>query len=250
MNETEAKRQKLLQRDPYAPDAEDRFVFGGRRFRSEEITEQLRGFLTDERAARIEEVLASRTRTVTPVVEGIVNMGNVSAVMRSAEALGYQDFHVITDGQSFKNSKRTSQGAEKWLDVFQWDTALDCIEHLKESGYRILTTHLGTGSDPVERFDYTERTAVVFGNERDGVSEEMLRLTDATVILPIEGFVQSYNISVAGALTLYHAYRDRIARRGHQGDLSRDELDELRAVYYLRSVRRAPEILRKAAEEW
>ena len=247
MGDVERKRERLLTGDPYVPGAPDRFVFGGRRFAVEEIAANLRPFLTDERASRIDEVLSRRTRTVVPVVEGIINMGNVSAVMRSAEALGYQSFHVITDGRSFKNSQRTSQGAEKWLDVFQWDSAADCAAHLRENGYRILTTHLGDGSRPIERLEFTARTAIVFGNERDGVSEEMLRLTDETIILPIEGFVQSYNISVAAALALCHAYRDRLDRQGLHGDLSADEIAELRAIFYLRSVRRAEQILSDAA---
>lgn len=247
MDQPLEKRERLLSGDPYVPGTSDRFVFGGRRFAVAEITEILRPFLTDDRAARIEDVVVGRTRSVVPVVEGLVNMGNVSAVMRSAEALGYQSFHVVTDGQAFKNSKRTSQGAEKWLDVYPWSTPADCVEHLKQQGYRILATHLGGTSRPIAEQNFTDRTAIVFGNERDGVSKEMLERTDENIVLPIEGFVQSYNISVAAALALYHAYRDRIARQGFHGDLTRTEIEELRAVYYLRSVRRAEQILAEAA---
>lgn len=248
MDDAAEKRDRLLATDPYARGTPDRFVFARRRFSVSEITGTLRPFLTDERAARIEEVLAGRTRTVVPVVEGLVNMGNVSAVMRSAEALGYQDFHVITDGQSFKDSRRTSQGAEKWLDVFQWPTAADGAAFLKSRGYHVVAAHLNEDAIPIDELDFTNPTALVFGNERDGVSEKMMELADEMMVVPMAGFVQSFNISVAAAVALYHAYRDRIARTGFHGDLSDDELDELRAAYFLRSVRRAPEILEKSVE--
>lgn len=239
----------MLRTDAIDPEDEDHFVFGGRRFSVVEIARILRPLITEERVARIEEVLARRTRTVVPVIEGLVNMGNVSAVMRSADALGYQDFHVITGGESFKDSQRTSQGAEKWLDVYGWTSPAECAAYLKNDGYRILTTHLSTEARPIDAFDFTEKTALVFGNERDGVSEEMLSRSDETIILPIEGFVQSYNISVAAAIALYHAYRDRLTRQGWHGDLTSKEIDELRAHFYLRSVRRADHILAKAAED-
>ena len=249
MASTDEKRERLLKSGPYGPLRDDRFVFGGRRFSPREVVEKLTPFLTPERVERIDDVLRGRTRTVVPVVEGLVNMGNVSAVMRSAEALGFQDFHVITGGESFKDSKRTSQGAEKWLDVFQWPTPADCAAYLKSEGCRIVATHLSEESIPIDDVDFTVPTAVVFGNERDGISNEMLDLADEKVIVPMVGFVQSFNISVAAAVTLYHAYRDRLARQGHHGDLSDDERAELRAVYYLRSVRRASEILEKAIQE-
>ncbi len=214
-----------------------------------EIARVLRPFLTEERAARIDEVLARRTRTVVPVIEGLVNIGNVSAVMRTAEALGYQDFHVITGGGKFKDSQRTSQGAEKWLDVYKWPSPADCVAHLRANGYRILATHLDSEARPIDTFDFTRPTAIVFGNERDGVSAEMLEAADERVILPIDGFVQSYNISVAAAMALYHAYRDRLERQGYHGDLTPHEIDELRARFYMRSVRQAERILTEAAEK-
>lgn len=237
------KRQELLTTNPYSPQYEDRFVFGGRRYEPREIIDTLTDFLTPERRDRIEAVLAERTYRFATVVEGIVNVGNVSAVMRSAEALGFQPFHVITGDETFKNSQRTSQGAEKWLDVYRWETAADCIAHLHDGGYRVVVTHLDETSVPIGEVDFTEKTALVFGNEKEGVSQEMLRLADARCIIPMSGFVQSFNISVAAALSLYHARQDRLGRMGRHGDLSDAERSELRAVFYLKSVRHARKIL-------
>lgn len=244
MEQLARKRQELLTSNPYSPQNENRFVFGDRRYTPDEIVARLTEFVTTERQIRIEEVLAHRTSRVATVVEGLVNVGNVSAVMRSAEALGFQPFHLVTGDDSFKDSKRTSQGAEKWLDVFQWDTTAECVAQLRQNGYKVVVTHLDETAMDIDEIDFTQKTALVFGNEKEGVSSAMLELSDARCIIPMSGFVQSFNISVAAALALYHARQDRIARLGANGDLSDGELAELRAVYYLRSVRHARKILK------
>ncbi|ARA95102.1 hypothetical protein AWN76_010680 [Rhodothermaceae bacterium RA] len=210
------------------------------------VIDTLAPHMTPERLARIDAVLAGRTYTVATVVEGLVNTGNVRAVMRTAEGLGFQDFHVITGGEAFKGSERVSQGAEKWLDVHVWDSPAACARHLKERGFAIVATHLDEAAVPIDAVDFTQPTALVLGNERDGVSEAMLALADRRVVIPMTGFVQSFNISVAAALGLYHAYRDRLARQGYHGDLTEEQRLRLRAAYCLRSVRRAPEILQRA----
>ena len=247
MDRPTEKRKRLLEASPYSAPDPDRFTFGGRAFEPDEIVETLGPYITDERAARIEQVLSGRTFGIATVVEGLVNLGNVSAVMRSAEALGCQRFHVITGGSTFKNSARTSLGAEKWLDVYRWHAPAECADYLREEGYRIVVTHVDEKSVPIDVVDFSTRTALVFGNERDGVSGEMLELADERIVIPMAGFVESFNISVAAAVTLYHALRDRQARRGRTGDLTSVELCELRAATYLRSVRSARAILEDAA---
>lgn len=219
------------------------FVIDGQAYGPDEIVALLTPFISAERLARIEQVIAGRTYTVAPIVEGLIDMGNVSAVMRSAEALGYQDFHLITGGARFKRSTRTSQGADKWLDVHLWATARDCVAHLKAQGYSIVVTHLDDTAVPIGEIDFTHKTALVFGNERDGVSPEMLALSDRRCVIPMSGFVQSFNISVAAAVSLYHASRDRLARQGHHGDLTDEARARLRAAYCMRSVRRARQVL-------
>ncbi|GIV57955.1 MAG: tRNA (guanosine(18)-2'-O)-methyltransferase [Rhodothermaceae bacterium] len=228
---------------------EDPLEVDGRRLSPESVVSILRPYLTDERAARIEAVLDGRTYTVVPVVEGIINTGNVSAVMRSAEALGYQAFHIITGPERFKTSKRTTQGADKWLDVHTWRTPADAVAYLKAAGYAVVATHLDDTAVPIDAFDFTQKTALVFGNERDGVSEELLTLADRRCVIPTPGFVESFNISVAAAVSLYHAYRDRLARQGRHGDLTDAERARLRAQFYVRAVRHARELLRQALAE-
>ncbi|MFW5973568.1 MAG: TrmH family RNA methyltransferase, partial [Bacteroidota bacterium] len=220
-----------------------RIVAGGQELAPEHVIETLDPFVSEERRRRVDSVLAGRTRTVVPVVEGIVNMGNVSAVMRTSEALGYQDLHLITGATRFKNSPRTSIGAEKWIDVYHWASPADCAQTLRSQGYRIVATHLDETARDILELDFTRKTARVLGNERDGVSEQMLDLSDERCILPMTGFAQSYNISVAAAIALYRGYEDRLRRQGHHGDLSAEEVVALRALFYFRSVRGAEAIL-------
>lgn len=221
----------------------DRFLIDGRRYTPDEIEETLAEFITERRRGRIEEVLGGRTYNVATVVEGIVNSGNVSAVMRSAEGLGFTPFHVITGESDFKHSQRTTQGAQKWLDLWRWKRPVDCARYLRSEGYQIVATHLDEEAVDIDDIDFSQRTALVFGNEQQGISEEMLELADANCIIPIPGMVQSFNISVAAALALYHARQDRLRRLGKHGDLHPEEVKALRAAYYLRSVGESEAIL-------
>jgi len=223
----------------------DGFRSGNQVLSPQQVEQALAPLLSDERKTRIEEVLTGRTYQIVPVVEGLVNTGNVSAVMRTAEGLGFQPFHVIRNEAKFKKSVRTSQGAHKWLDVHLWDSTPECVSDLKKKGYQVVVTHLDDSAIPLSNIDLTIPTALVFGNEKFGVSEEMLRGADYTAILPSPGFVQSYNISVAAAMTLFAAHDQRTRRFGHSGDLSEEDKQRLRADFYMRSVGHAEEVLKR-----
>lgn len=218
----------------------------GRAIPAEEVVRLLAPFISEERRARIEEVLARRTCTVAPVVEGVYDMGNVSAVLRTAEALGYQAVHVVESTERFKTSARTAQGSDKWLDVFRWKSSPECTAHLRENGRRIVVTHL-EATKPLEEIDFTRPTALVFGNEAEGVSDEMIAEADETCIIPMLGFVESFNVSVAAAVALYHAYCQRLEARGSQGDLDDATMARLRAAFYMKSVNEAEAILARLA---
>src|SRR5690606_24227591 len=140
-----------------------------------------------------------------------------------------------------RGSARAAQGAHKWLDLATYDDVAAFADAARAAGYAIVATHLSADAVPIAAYDFTRPTALVFGNEAEGVSEALLARADANVHLPIDGFVQSYNVSVAAALALYHARRDRLARQGRHGDLTADEQAILTAHYYLRSFAAAPQ---------
>ncbi|MCM2283089.1 MAG: RNA methyltransferase, partial [Bdellovibrionaceae bacterium] len=165
---------------------------------AEDILELAAPYLTESRRARIDAVVAERTYSVVPVMENIYDRGNISAVMRSSEAMGFQSAHVIELNERFKEANRVTQGADKWLDVVRWKSTEDCVVSLKSQGYRVYATHLDAAV-PIGEVDWSQPSAIVFGNEKDGVSQRLLELADQRIIIPMLGFVQSFNISVAAA---------------------------------------------------
>lgn len=214
---------------------------------AQEILDLVAPFLMPERQEKIARVVDGRTCNVVPVLENIYDRGNISAVLRSAEALGFQCAHIIeATGDKFKNSARVSQGADKWLDLRTWRSTVPgeatraCVTELKTQGFQILATHLDQRAVPLASLDLTKPTAIVYGNERDGISPEMIELCDQTVIIPMKGFVQSFNISVAAAISLYQI---SIARGAAAGDLSDEEKTILRAEFSLRSSKNPEKLI-------
>ncbi|MDJ0791176.1 MAG: RNA methyltransferase [Acidimicrobiia bacterium] len=202
--------------------------------------------LTDERRSQFDRVLAERTDNATVVVEGMVDLGNVGAVMRSADGFGIQSVHAVDTADAYKRSRRTSQGADKWLDRWRWPSPGECVDHLHSQGYRVIATDLQAGAIPVDELDLTGRIAVVFGNELDGISEAMRSLADERMVIPMAGFAESFNISVAAAVTLHEVHRQRVARYGRNGDLEDTQRRRIRAVWYMKSVRESSRIVRRA----
>ncbi len=199
--------------------------------------------LTSARKKKIDQVIDGRTFQVSIVLENIYDRGNASAVMRTAEALGLVRVYMVEVGEKFKESQRTTAGADKWIELHRYKSTRACLQEIKKDYSQIVVTDLRPGAQPIEELDFTKPTAFVLGNEKDGVSEEMLAAATHRVVLPMTGFVQSYNISVAGALSFYQIYMDRRRRQGFHGDLSSREKMVLRAHYYLRTQSSAEELL-------
>ncbi|MDD2793515.1 MAG: RNA methyltransferase [Sediminibacterium sp.] len=192
--------------------------------------------MTPERKHRIESVLQNRQGNLTVVMENVFDPHNISAVMRTCDAVGIQDIYVlntlIPPHKYF--GVRSSSSAAKWLTVHQFGDAEACFSALREKYDRIYTTHLGVDSVSVYDLDLTDRVALVFGNEREGVSEEAIRLSDGNFIIPQVGMIQSLNISVACAVTIYEAYRQK-KNAGHYGQpvISHPNGEALKAVWGL-----------------
>lgn len=198
-----------------------------------EVLAEIAPLLTKERLQKIEQVVPHRDFGAAIVLENIYDRGNASAVMRSAEAMGFVNFHLIQTGEKFKEAKRTTAGADKWLEVQKWKSTKACVDRLKSEGKKIYVTHLDSSAKPLEQVDLTAPCALVLGNEHEGCSAEMLAAADQKVILPMVGFVQSYNISVAGALAIQTLFQHRRSRTNSQ--LTADEMEILKAVYCLRT---------------
>src|SRR5690606_16838237 len=140
---------------------------------------------------------------------------------------------------------RVTQGADKWVEINKWKKSQDCIRALKDQGYEICVTHLDATSKPLREVNFSGKTALVVGNEKAGVSAEMIEAADQRVIIPMSGFVQSFNISVAGALSLYHINQDRISQRGTNASVTAQEQQILQALYYMRTQDSAAQFLQE-----
>ncbi|MEL6615922.1 MAG: RNA methyltransferase [Bacteroidota bacterium] len=238
----------------------------GRDYAPEAVLETLVPYLSDRRRERIDAVVAARSFSVLPALERVHDPGNVNAVFRSAEGLGMGSAALVDlDGDARELvdqyasgaddaalaserpiRRRQSQGAHKWMHVETHPSAMAFAESARARGYRVAVTALREDAMPIAEWDFSQPTALVFGAEQHGASGEMLDAADAALLLPIDGFVQSYNVSVAAALALYHARADRIARRGAHGDLSPEEQALLTAHYVARAVPLAPALLAHA----
>jgi tRNA (guanosine-2'-O-)-methyltransferase len=198
----------------------------------------LEPLLTEERKRRIDLVIAARSHAVAPVLEGLIDPHNVAAVLRSAEAFGVQTVHLVASSEPFLASQKIAQGTQRWLDVVEHPSPEACFRALRAHGYRVYVAALDGEITP-EALAQEKRVAIVFGNEHAGVSTEMRGLADGAYTIPMRGFVQSLNVSVAAALTL------RAAMQGRPGDLTPEEKLVLRARYVLASVPNAHAILQE-----
>jgi tRNA (guanosine-2'-O-)-methyltransferase len=222
----------------------DRLMVGKQEVSVDQIIDLLPPHMTDERRARLEEVVRRRSKHIVPVLENIHDQGNVSAVMRSSEAFGFLQMYMVDKpGAKFKAANRVTKGAEKWLDVRPFAAPADAVKDLKSRGYQVWATDLNTPHS-IDTLDFSKPTAIVLGNEHEGVSGEMKALCDGTFRIPMLGFSQSFNISVAAALILYRAHLET-RTLGEKALLNEAERRQVLANYCLRCFDN-PEALLKA----
>ncbi|MDQ6610726.1 MAG: RNA methyltransferase, partial [Bacteroidota bacterium] len=169
-----------------------------------------------ERNARIEKVLSLRQNDLTVVLENVFDPHNISAVMRTCDAVGVKEIYVLTTKIPLhkKWGVRSSSSAAKWLTIHQYEDAAACFASIRKNYSVILTTHLSSDAVSLYSTDLTSSTALVFGNEHDGVSEEIRAMADGNLIIPQMGMIKSLNISVACAVSLYEAFRQKM-NAGH-----------------------------------
>ncbi|HEX2629120.1 MAG TPA: RNA methyltransferase [Chitinophagaceae bacterium] len=172
--------------------------------------------MTPERKEKLTTVLSKRQPDLTVVLENVFDPHNISAVMRTCDAVGIQEIYILNTKipRHKKWGAKSSSSAAKWLTIHQFDNAADCFMALRQRYSRILTTHLSSDAVSLYDINMTEPIALVFGNEHSGVSDEIRALADGNFIIPQVGIIRSLNISVACAVTLYEAYRQKDAA-GH-----------------------------------
>ncbi len=170
----------------------------------------MRGFITDERARRIREVLAKRQTAFTLVMDNIWDPHNVSAILRSCDAFGVARVHLYYTCEKWPElGKKSSASAKKWVERVTHDDATEMLDGFDTQGVQVIRTGFSETARPLHEFDFTRPTAVILSNEHRGASPELIERVGQELYIPMQGMVQSLNVSVAAALILYEAFSQR-----------------------------------------
>lgn len=168
----------------------------------DDLLTYLETYLTEERKLRFWEVLQNRTRLLTVAIEDVFQMHNTSAIIRSCDVFGVQDVHVVEDRFGKRLDKNIAMGAEQWVDVHRYQTTSECIGKLQDEGYRIIATTPHDDSQILSDFYPKTKTALFFGTEKEGLSEEVMQRADGFLKIPMVGFSESLNVSVSAAIII------------------------------------------------
>ncbi|MBQ9469779.1 MAG: RNA methyltransferase [Bacteroidales bacterium] len=214
---------------------------------------QLIGFLSelvlDQRLALFHRVLDQRTRRVAVLLENIYQAQNASAVLRSCECLGVQDVHVVEQRNQFVVDSEVDMSASKWLTITHHADTAQTIATLRQRGYRIVATSPHATAQTPESIDLaTGPIALMFGTELSGLSPQALALADEHLLIPMHGFIESFNISVSAAICLYTLIT-RLRTSGLPMGLSAHERDDLLLRWLLQSVKRWPLLVQRFEQD-
>ncbi len=196
----------------------------------------LENILTENRKNRFLKVLENRTNHFTIAVEDVFQMHNTSAVMRSCEVFGIQELNVIEQRYGKRIDKEIAMGAQKWVDINAFDSVSTCIETLKYKGYQIIATTPHEKDCLLEDFDISKPSALFFGTERDGLSEEILQKADGFLKIPMVGFTESLNISVSAAIIIQNL-TNRLRNSNINWHLSEEEILIKRLAWAKNSIK-------------
>jgi tRNA (guanosine-2'-O-)-methyltransferase len=224
------------------PDAIHRMI---ERHGADAVCTVLGPLLTPERIARIDGVLAARLGSVVTVVEDTYDPHNAAATIRTTEAIGLQELHVIEPEVRFSAARGVTRGAHKWIDLQRWPRAEDAIGALHARGFRVYATLPGA-PHTIDDVDVTGPIAIAFGNEHGGLSAAAIAACDGALGVPMFGFTESFNLSVTVALAMRTIAARRRAALGGPGDLEDARRRALRARWFALKIRGAVGILERA----
>jgi tRNA (guanosine-2'-O-)-methyltransferase len=196
----------------------------------------LEEFLTENRKERFADVLANRTNHFTIAVEDVFQVHNTSAVMRSCEVFGIQEINIVEQRFGKDIDKEIAMGAQKWVDINKFENITDCIDTLRAKGYQIIATTPHNDSCLLHDFDVTQKSALFFGTEKEGLSEEVMRKADGYLKIPMVGFTESLNISVSAAIIIQDI-TTRLRQSHVPWQLTAEELLEKRLLWAKNTIK-------------
>ena len=203
---------------------------------NQDLLTYLEGFITENRKEGFLRVLKNRTKHFTVAMEDVFQLHNTSAVMRSCEVFGIQELNVIEQKFGKSIDKEIAMGAEKWVDINRFSSIQDCITNLKGKGYQIIATTPHNDSCLLHEFDITKPSALFFGTERDGLSDEVMQQADGFLKIPMVGYTESLNISVSAAIIIQDV-TNRLRQSDIHWQLTDEEILDKRLDWTRKSIK-------------
>ena len=211
------------------------------------LLDYLQNFITEERKQRFSEIISQRTNHLTVAMEDVFQMHNTSAVVRTCEVFGVQQAHSIEGRYGKRLDEKIAMGAQKWVDVFRYDDTQKCIDTLREKGYQIVATTPHKDAYLLNDFDISKKSAFFFGTEKEGLSEKVLAQADTYLKIPMVGFTESLNISVAVAIVLQQL-TDKLRRSNIKWQLTDEERYNVLEQWTKISVRNVNDVIKRYNE--
>lgn len=214
---------------------------------NQELLTYLEHFITEERKERFLQVISARTNHFTVAMEDVFQMHNTSAVVRTCEVFGVQQAHSIEGRFGKRLDAKIAMGAQKWVDVFRYNDTQSCIDTLRAQGYQIVATTPHKDAYSLNDFDISKKSAFFFGTEKEGLSQQVLSQADTYLKIPMVGFTESLNISVAVAIVLQQL-TDKLRRSQVAWQLTDEERLSTLINWTKKSIRNVKDVLKRYEE--
>lgn len=214
---------------------------------NQELLTYLEHFITEERKERFLQVISARTNHFTVAMEDVFQMHNTSAVVRTCEVFGVQQAHSIEGRFGKRLDAKIAMGAQKWVDVFRYNDTQSCIDALRVQGYQIVATTPHKDAYFLNDFDISKKSAFFFGTEKEGLSQQVLSQADTYLKIPMVGFTESLNISVAVAIVLQQL-TDKLRRSQVAWQLTDEERLSILINWTKKSIRNVKDVLKRYEE--
>jgi tRNA (guanosine-2'-O-)-methyltransferase len=215
---------------------------------NQEIFHYLQQFLTEERLQKINFFAPESSDFVLPVMEDIFQFRNAAAIVRSVEACGFHKIVAMESENVFNPNLRVTKGAETWVEVEKLPHSLDSIKKIKNRGYKIVAVSPEKNATLLPDFSISEPVALVFGTEKEGVTEEILDFADETLAIPMYGFTRSFNVSVAASICMYEL-KQKLLKSGIDYKLSEEKMWQMKVRWAVNSLASGEQILAKYLKE-
>jgi tRNA (guanosine-2'-O-)-methyltransferase len=216
--------------------------------KNQEIFHYLEEFLTEERLQKINFFAPESSAFVLPVMEDIFQFRNAAAIVRSVEACGFHKIVAMESENVFNPNLRVTKGAETWVEVEKLPHSLDSIKKIKNRGYKIVAVSPEKNATLLPDFSISEPVALVFGTEKEGVTEEILDFSDETLAIPMYGFTRSFNVSVAASICMYEL-KQKLLKSGIDYKLSEEKMWQMKVRWAVNSLASGEQILAKYLKE-